>query len=108
MGRGTREYFEILGATMADVARQLSAFLDREVIDKTGIEGKFDFRVNGSVEELFPRMRPPVEDPSVPVPRDDAGPGIFEALKQLGLKLESAKGPGRFLVIERAEKPTPN
>jgi uncharacterized protein (TIGR03435 family) len=39
----------------------------------------------------------------------DTGPSIFTALEeQLGLKLEPAKGPGEFLVIERLERPSGN
>jgi uncharacterized protein (TIGR03435 family) len=40
---------------------------------------------------------------------DPAGPTIVEALeKQLGLKLEKAKGPIEYLVIDRVERPPAN
>lgn len=106
MIHGTREFMETAGVTMSEFANQLGAFLDREVIDKTGIDGSFDVRIDGAIQDLFPRVRMNGNDS--PPPADDAGPTIFEALKQVGLKLDSGKGPGRFLVIDHVEKPTPN
>src|ERR1700733_5941254 len=41
------------GGTLGDVAHQLSAYVDREVIDKTAIEGRFDFTIGASAAELF-------------------------------------------------------
>ncbi len=50
---------------------------------------------------------PPGLDP--PTPPASIGPSIFTAIQeQLGLKLESAKGPVEIVVIDRAEKPSAN
>jgi uncharacterized protein (TIGR03435 family) len=75
------------------------------VIDKTGLTGLYDFTLTFS----------PIDAPAVgPAGQlspetDSAEPSIFTALQaQLGLKLESSKGPVAVLVIDRAEKPSEN
>jgi uncharacterized protein (TIGR03435 family) len=71
--------------------------LGRPVVNKTGISGRFDFHL-----EYAPDRGSPGDDPG-------AGPSIFTALQeQLGLKLESTKGPGEFLVIDSIERPSEN
>jgi uncharacterized protein (TIGR03435 family) len=48
------------------------------------------------------------EAPGAP-PSDSPVPNVFDALQeQLGLKLDSSKGPVEFLVIDRVERPTAN
>jgi uncharacterized protein (TIGR03435 family) len=86
------------------LARTLSEVLGRTVIDKTGLIGNFDIHLEYAPDEnqlaLFP------SDPVAP-PND--GPAIFVAVQeQLGLKLESQKGPVEVLVIDKAEKPSEN
>ena len=98
------------GTTMADLARSLSSMLRRTVVDKTGITGAFDLPLT------FTPDRPNVPSPDVPGPRPadgaavaDPGPDIFTAMQeQLGLKLESAKGPVEILVIDQVERPAAN
>lgn len=69
----------------------------RPVINKTGIPGRFDFHIEFSPDDATPPGEPP------------AGPTIFTALEQqLGLKLESTRGPGEFLVIDSIAKPSQN
>jgi uncharacterized protein (TIGR03435 family) len=41
-------------------------------------------------------------------PTDALGSAIFDAVERLGLKLEPAKAPGEFLVVDRVEKPSGN
>jgi uncharacterized protein (TIGR03435 family) len=88
--------------SMADFAWALSRTAgigDRVVVDRTGLEGTYDF------ELAFER------DSAPPAGTDSArlGPPIFSALQeQLGLKLESARAPVEFLIIDRVEKPTEN
>jgi uncharacterized protein (TIGR03435 family) len=76
------------------LAGNLSQVLERSVVDKTGLSGKFDYTLTYA--------------PDTATPGDD-GPSLFTALEQqLGLKLESTKGPVEFLVIDHAEKPDAN
>jgi uncharacterized protein (TIGR03435 family) len=86
--------------TMGDLARQLSSYLGRNVIDRTGLAGQY--AINLSFAPVNPGE-------STGDSGQDSGPSIFTALRdQAGLKLESTKGPVEVLVIDRAEKPTPN
>jgi len=98
------------GTTIANLANFLSSMLSRTVVDKTGITGEFDLQLT------FTPDRSSVPSPNVPEPRPadgaaaaDLGPDIFTAMQeQLGLKLESAKGPVEIRVIEHVERPSEN
>jgi uncharacterized protein (TIGR03435 family) len=84
--------------------------LDRPVIDKTGVDGIFDFHLEFVPDQNTPGFLLQLRRPAGPAPSDDpAGPSIFTALpEQLGLKLEPTKGPGEFLVIDHVERPSDN
>jgi uncharacterized protein (TIGR03435 family) len=72
----------------------LSRFLGQEVVDKTGLTGKYTFRMAFSGEHApLPGMGRPVAPPqSSDTASDPGGPNVFKALQdQLGLKLESGK-----------------
>ena len=96
------------GMAMADLARSLSGFVNRFVIDKTGLSGKYDFQLTYTPEGRgLPGV--PVAPPiGADVPAADPnGASIFTALQeQLGLKLDSQKGPVDVLVIDSIEQPT--
>lgn len=83
------------GLPMDRVAAALANFaVDQTVINRTGLDGAFDF------ELLFSRL-PSNERPDAP--------SIFTAVQeQLGLKLEPARGPVQFLMIDKVEQPTPD
>lgn len=86
--------------TMGELARQLSGYLGRHVIDRTGITGQY------AISLSFAPVDPAA---SAGDATQDAAPSIFQALQeQAGLKLESINGPVEVLVIDNAEKPTPN
>jgi uncharacterized protein (TIGR03435 family) len=99
---------------MANFCTQLGIRLDRDVIDKTGITGMFDIHLEVSRADLMPRFLaggPAGQgDPSTPaIATDSTGPSIFTAIQQqLGLKLESARGPVDVLVIDHIERPAAN
>ncbi len=99
----------LYGATMTDLCRGLSHLLGREVVDRTGIAGVYDIRLELSRADLFPLARSVSSDPDAPASASEpSGSSIFRALQTLGLKLESGRGPGEFFVIDHVERPSAN
>ena len=108
--------------TMQDLAARLSSQLNRPVTDATGLKAKYDFTLTFSPEGTYGPMGPIPSSalpppgasgaPAPASPPDDVEtpPDIFKALQaQLGLKLESKKGPVELIVIDHVEKtPTEN
>lgn len=94
------------GTTLAALASSLSGVVPRTVVDRTGIDGLFDVELTWTPDQL------PHGDTSVkskPSKIDPNGPSLFTALReQLGLKLESTRGTVDVLVVDSAERPTPN
>lgn len=83
--------------TMEMLVDSLSRWSERTVIDRTGLTGKFDLSLTWAPNERGSQQA----DPSVP--------SIFTAVQeQLGLELESQRGPVEVLVIDHAERPTPD
>jgi len=112
IARGTPQgtgmaFIDVRAVTMANFSENLSILVDREVIDKTGISGTFDIHVDFPLEELPAEWSEP-RDPSAPRPRLDESPLAFAAVRRLGLRLESAKGTGKTLVIDHIERPSEN
>jgi uncharacterized protein (TIGR03435 family) len=95
---------KVKGVPMSRFAEWLSGIVGRKVVDKTGLTGKYDFALTYDNRRADLTASVP-EDAST----DSSGPSIFTALQQqLGLKLESQKGPVETLIIESAEKPSAN
>lgn len=93
------------------LAQLLSQSLGRTVIDKTGLTGKFDYELKWTPDPATTRMPigPPPPGADGPPPFDPNGPDLFTAVQeQLGLKLESQKGPVDIVVVDHAEKPSEN
>jgi uncharacterized protein (TIGR03435 family) len=95
---------------MADLVRELSRTLGEPVLDKTGFTGEFDIDLNYTDEDA-------TKSPSSTAPYDSGGNQlqthpdlsiVFAAMDQLGLKLKPAKGPVEVLVVDHAERPSPN
>jgi uncharacterized protein (TIGR03435 family) len=100
MGRGT---FEGTSASMTDLVTSLSQIVGRPAVDGTGIAGLFHIRLKFAV-----LSGPPAEADNAAASTDNL-PSIFAAVEeQLGLKLESTKGPVDVLVIDRIERPSEN
>lgn len=95
-------------ARVGDVAVMLSLSVGRKVIDRTGLTGKYDIKLKYIPDENQRSIAPPGAPPPA-VAADTSGPSLFTALQeQLGLKLESQKGPVEVFVIDHAEKPSKN
>jgi uncharacterized protein (TIGR03435 family) len=95
------------GVTVESFARLLALAFDRPVIDRTGIAGKFDFLLESSTDGTT--LPPPAPTPDGTPLVAEPAPSIFSAIQdQLGLKLDSTRGPVEMLVIDHAEKPTEN
>lgn len=86
------------------LARMLSGRLGRPVLDKTGLTGNYDFALTWT-----PAPGEMGDAPEDGPAADPGGPSIFSAVQeQLGLKLESGRGPVEGLVIDHVEKPDAN
>jgi uncharacterized protein (TIGR03435 family) len=87
---------------MARFAIALSRILGRTVTDETGLGGSYDVNLRWTPDETQALQTP---QPVV----DSTAPSLFTAIQeQLGLRLESGKGPVEVLVIDQAEKPLGN
>jgi uncharacterized protein (TIGR03435 family) len=79
--------------SIPDLAKTLSFIFGRTVVDMTGLKEAFDIHL-----EFAPENAP-----------DSTSPSIFTAIQeQLGLKLDSGKGPVEVLVIDQVERPSEN
>jgi uncharacterized protein (TIGR03435 family) len=95
--------------TMHMLAAVLSNWLGRPVVDRTGLTGTYDYKLEYAQEPGAAGRGAPVEPPGETNPASLSGPSVFTALQeQLGLKLESQKGALESIVIERAHRPTAN
>jgi uncharacterized protein (TIGR03435 family) len=102
-GSGPGMAMSFKDSSMQRFAEGLAGFLDRPVVDRAGIQGDFDFKIEVEID----RNAPTAGDTMVG--RMIAGPGIFMAIQeQPGLKLEPTKSPGEVLVIDHVEKPSAN
>lgn len=83
--------------TMEQFAARLSRSIGTHVVDGTSLKGTFDFKVSWLPDDRFSGRGA------------SANPTLFTAIQeQLGLRLQSGKGPVDTLVIDRAERPVPD
>ena len=77
-------------------ALSMQFYLNRPIVDKTGLGGKWDFELKWTYDDSR------VTDPNAP-------PGLFTAVhEQLGLRLDAVKAPVDVMVVDAAERPTEN
>lgn len=97
------------GMPLSNLAQTLSPQVGRIVLDKTELAGNYDFELTYSLEGLgsvFPGGGPPLLNGG-PAPIDPNQPNLFTALQeQLGLKLDSQRGPVDVIVIDSVQQPS--
>jgi uncharacterized protein (TIGR03435 family) len=81
-----------INISMPLLATRLSRYLERPVLDQTGLQGSFDFKFEYASDD----------------PHPDVVSSILTSIQALGLKLESSKGPVETIVIDHAERPSAN
>jgi bla regulator protein blaR1 len=88
---------------MSELVRMLSMLSGRSVLDKTDFTARFDVQLDFVPDETTPAMPPPPPGSGI------SGISIAQALQeQLGLRLESTKGPVEVIVVDQAERPSAN
>jgi uncharacterized protein (TIGR03435 family) len=110
------------GVPLANLSGMLQQQVGRPVVDKTDLKGLFDFRLQFSPEGLamptpFGALPPNAVGGATgpgpagaapPAMASEPVPSLFTAIQGLGLRLESAKGPVKVLVIDSVQKPKEN
>jgi uncharacterized protein (TIGR03435 family) len=82
--------------SMADFALCMQYFVERPVIDQTGLTGRYDFMLTWTPDAAHTGDA-------------NAAPGMFTAVQEeLGVKLEPTKGPADVLVVDHVERPSGN
>jgi bla regulator protein BlaR1 len=94
-GGGTMHFY---ATAMGSLTPLLTNWVGKPVLDGTGLTARYDFRL----------QRPALGGPSAGSADGDPRPSIPSALEDLGLKLESAKGPVETFVIDHVERPSEN
>ncbi len=108
---------EAHGSSMDSLTHAISPMVGRTILDKTGLTGSYDYTLTWTPDMMGPGPGgpPPGAGPGGPggppgeTAPDPNGPTLFTALQEeLGLKLESQKGPVDVIVIDHIDPPTPN
>jgi uncharacterized protein (TIGR03435 family) len=103
-GRTVPGSITAVGWSFETLATTLSPWVGRMIVDRTQLSGLFDFELTWT-----PDQQTRMPDDAPPIAIDPNGPSIFTALQeQLGLKLESARGPVDVVVIDSVRRPTPD
>jgi uncharacterized protein (TIGR03435 family) len=95
-GRAVISYLTARSQSTSALVDMLSKEFRMPIVDKTGLAGRFDFKLE---------FAPQVPGALTPDPTDESAPNLLTAVQQqLGLKLSPAKIPLDVLIIDRADK----
>jgi uncharacterized protein (TIGR03435 family) len=96
-GNGVEVTMHAENMTMGELSLMMKLFMDRPVVDQTGLTGRYDFQLKWTTDE----SKAPTDG--------SAPPTIFTAVQeQLGLKLEAVKAMTDVMVIDKVERPGEN
>ena len=96
-GNATDRTMVFTDAAMSNLILGMQFFLDRPLVDQSGLDGRYDFTIHYAEDEASANAAP------------NAPPGIFTAVQeQLGLTFEPTKALVDVMVIDHAEQPSPN
>jgi uncharacterized protein (TIGR03435 family) len=98
---------EVRRATMTALASTLPRLVGKPVVNLTGLEGRYDFELEFSREDLSGYVLPSPE--GVIPTASEGGVSLFVSIQRLGLRMEPQKQPLDTIVVDRGEKtPTEN
>jgi len=107
---------ELPRVSMAQVADRLTAFVDRPVVDATGLTGTYQVPLELRQEDIVAMVRMAAQSAGVSLPagalpggvpgqaQEPSGSSIFDSVQKLGLKLDARKMPVDIIVVDSAEK----
>ena len=97
------------GVPFQSLTGWLPGVVDRPVLDRTGLTGRFDITLKWTPDEIAAAHTVAPGDSAPSAAPEDLGPCIFTAVReQLGLELKSTKGPVPILVVDSVERPSEN
>jgi len=96
-------------ASIASVVGLMSRFTARPVVDMTGIEGQYDFKLTFAAETNPGLNAPALPGPDGAAASAEPAASVFDAVKQYGFRLEARKAPIEMITVTHLEKiPTEN
>jgi uncharacterized protein (TIGR03435 family) len=122
---GAGLHIESSSVTMAGLAEDLGQYLDRPVVDRTNLKGRYQVGLDVSMDDMrnfmskqgFPGGPPPGDagggrggpNPFAGGGEAESGSSVLESVQRLGLKLDTQKAPVEVIVIDHLERtPTEN
>jgi len=99
--------------SLEDLAASIQGFVDRPVVNQTGLQGKYKISLDLSMADVLAAARAAGANvpagfgaPGAPTPgpADPSGGSIFQSIEKMGLKLEPRKSAVEYFVIDNLEK----
>ncbi len=105
--------FEGSAVSMTNIVLMIGQLTGRWVVDKTGVTGFYDFRLQWTPDPFAAPLpfepRGAAAAGAAPPSADPSGPSVITAVQeQLGLRIESTKAPMEVLIIDSVQKPSAN